>query len=358
MVQQLVRASIADSTSGNYRSGMNKVCEFRDWYWDEYGREARFREDCLLLLVAWCYQFHRMSEGTVKGYICAWRHEALAQNDAVSLAFMPRLAKAIKGYKRLVNLTSLQRLPISMSNGMMRQVLEYFTIHSAEIKERRQAQGHSVAHWSHSRRAFYVLFLFYHKLILRPEEAAVSRRSLEWRMPRWRDIRWYYRRDGCNDIVYTKVRSKNNQFGSEDQRIPCDCECPDICLPRALRRWRDYISKRMGSGQASDRSFIFRFSPSTIITQNQMYAEFNALKKFHHWSDRYQLYSIRIGRCQDLYVKGVSPEDIQQMGCWRSQSFMRYLKPTAENRLGMLKDKETERRKKQLRLYAITARDR
>jgi len=323
-VLEFARDSVADSSKTTYRSGLRVVQRFKDWYGRNIGGTAEFKEPVLATFVVWCWHNHRKAHGTIGGYISAWRYSTVVAGQSVRRDNWPLLIAVLKGYKRRHGVATVQKEPASVVNGKLRMVAAYFGRHPG---------------WT--MRARYTALLFMHKLILRPEEVFLTSTSAWSRVPKWKNIEWFWSEDGQTvDMIYTKPFSKTNQHGEKRQSIPCACECPGVCLPHTMLQWYTDIRRRFGSTYVRNNAHIFWAGPDRIIAINEMYDLWDDIRTHCEWDkESHKMYSLRCGRCEDLYCAGVAPEMIQRMGCWESLSFMRYLKTTAKDLLFMLKRK-------------------
>ena len=316
--------SIADSSKNTYRSGFRVVQRFKSWFSENTGREAKFTEHVLATFVVWCWHNHRVAQGTIGGYISAWRYRTVAAGVSVRRDNWPLLLAVLKGYKRRHGRACVQKEPVSVVNGKLKRVVEYFGARRSWVM-----------------RARYTALLFMHKLILRPDEVFLKSASDWARVPRWKNIEWFWSDDGQTvDMIYTKPFSKTNQHGEKRQSIPCACECPGVCLPHTMLQWHTDVRRRFGAAYIRNNAHIFWSGRDRIIAVAEMYDVWGDIRTQCGWQEEsHQLYSLRCGRCEDLYCAGVAPEMIQRMGCWESLSFMRYLKTTAKDLLFMLKSK-------------------
>lgn len=98
-------------------------------------------------------------------------------------------------------------------------------------------------------------------------------------------------------------------------------------------------TRMFGRGSVAAGEFLFKLTPSETVGQSRVYKEWGIVREALGWDLSHQLYSIRIGRCQDLYALGVEPSDIKKLGCWRSSTFERYLKTSKDDLRIMLRAK-------------------
>ena len=316
------------------------VDRFAHWFYEEFGSWPHYTEEHAILLVVFCQENCDVSVGVVSGYISAWRDLLISNGASIpsrKARPWPLLGKILKGYKRTIGKPKTTRVPVSLINGKFAVIMRYYSSANAEAAERdhRRREPRFRYNWQLYRRTMRLTWLFAHKCLLRPDEYSMKSKRGADRMPKWEAVE--FTNDG--DMFYTKPSAKNDQFGEFSQPIPVCCECPGHCLPCELQTYKALLARSFGSATVAPSEFILKLSPGRTVGNSRLYREWALLRTTFGWDARHQIYSIRIGRCQDLYALGVEPSDIKKLGCWRSNTFERYLKTSKEDLRIMLRAK-------------------
>ena len=113
-----------------------------------------------------------------------------------------------------------------------------------------------------------------------------------------------------------KISSKASEFGTKkDQQSN---HCPFEAL-------REFTKQRPESNSKDEQFFIYR-DRSPVATDKFRKMLKNVLEKMNYNPSLYNLHSLRIGRCGDLYKLGLSVETIKKIGRWKSNAVFTYLR--------------------------------
>ena len=88
---------------------------------------------------------------------------------------------------------------------------------------------------------------------------------------------------------------------------------------------RDYIQTRPSARNLSKQFFIY--ADGSAVTPDRLRRILKFMLNKLNIDDRlYNLHSLRIGQCSDLYAHGVSVETIKKIGRWKSNAIFTYLR--------------------------------
>ena len=339
----LARIANSAATNRQYSSARKVLRQFAVWFREEFGAWPHYSEQHAVLLVVYCQENCDVAVGTVKTYISAWRDLLVTETGASipqrDLQPWPLLQKVLKGYKRQSTKRTTRRSSVSFINGKFELVLAFYDARHSAQRHRQRLQREPRFRFNRElyRVTMRLLWLFAHKCLLRPDEYSMKSPDCAGRMPRWGYVD--FATDG--DMYYRKPAAKNDQFGEHAKDIPVCCECPGWCLPCNLKSYKTMQARTFGRRAVAADKFIFKLTPTETVGQSRVYKEWGLIRETLGWDLSHQLYSIRIGRCQDLYALGVEPTDIKKLGCWRSSTFERYLKTSKDDLRVMLRAKTT-----------------
>ena len=134
-----------------------------------------------------------------------------------------------------------------------------------------------------------------------------------------------------NEFLFILWTSKTHGYDNKPQMIKItstkrshQTQSSAFCPYKLLR---DYSRIRPDSlSDTSDEQF-FVFRDRTLVTPDMMRKVLKtALKKLNFKEDLFNLHSLRIGRCEDLYDLGLSVETIKKIGRWKSNAVFAYLR--------------------------------
>ena len=237
---------------------------------------------------------------------------------------MPVLKQQLKGYQFCRNNKPDKRVAISIWNGKLIKLLN------------------SISSTSYIGRLQRLTFLLQHKALLRTAETGLSGNSeIAWeRALRVSNFIWYPCFKHATDVVVTKTTSKTNRLGKYKQEIPVCCECPAPCLVHTLKDWLCSLATA-NKGILKANSFVLIYENGRLISDANIRKWMKEQCKVLKWkTEQHKPYSLRIGRAEDLFHIGVPNITIRDLGCWRTDSYMRYIRPTAQDNLFLLKKKQ------------------
>ena len=349
---EVLRRSVEESSEGTYGSAFKTVLTYFEWWRNLFHQpedvRPAYEDKEIAMFITWCLKCKRNKKGvrcafkTIVGYVSAWKYHArLGGETVLVISNMDFAKKALAAYRRIVRRKPDKRTPVGMVNGKLQRLWHYFQDTSV-------VQAHMVRNPSRSRaktrwllRVHQVAILLIQKAVLRPEEVAVSCAKKQYRCAKWCNVQFIWdESEQVHDLIYNRPYSKTNVLGEEIQRVPVKCECPYLCLPCELLKFRREVRNCpwLGERYIAPDSFILWTGKRTILTMNQVYDEWALACAELEWNhDIHKVYSLRSGRCQDLYCAGLTPEDIKRLGCWRSNGMITYMRETAEDQLYMLR---------------------
>ena len=109
---------------------------------------------------------------------------------------------------------------------------------------------------------------------------------------------------------------------------------------RALKEWFCSLAQR-NNGILLKNAFILVYENNRVISASNIRSWLRKQCDILGWDKKvHKPYSLRIGRAEDLFHIGLPLLTIQDLGCWRSSCFMKYIRPTAQDNLILLKGKK------------------
>ena len=174
---------------------------------------------------------------------------------------------------------------------------------------------------------------------LRPSEASKKGNSPEklLRVLRVSNIKWLGDFNTTKEIMIHLHSAKNDRLGNYILDLPVLCSCPMLCLVCELRELLILKANKYGKVEGSD--YLLSTDAGHPIRYETVLKWTSGLVKKFRWDPKkYKPYSFRIGRACDLYRAGFSELNIMDFGRWKSNSFMRYVRPSAQDMLWILKE--------------------
>ena len=187
-----------------------------------------------------------------------------------------------------------------------------------------------------------ITFLLQHKALLRTAEVGLGgNKAIHWdRALRVSNFIWYPSFNKATDVIVCKKSSKTDRLGRKNQKIPVTCECPGICLVHMLKNWFCLLATRNNNILLAN-SFVLVYQNNRVVSASDIRRWFRKQCDIIGWDKKiHKPYSLRIGRAEDLFHIGLSNITIRDLGCWRSDCFMKYIRPTPKDNLILLKGKK------------------
>ena len=346
----VLRHSVVDTSENTYGYAYRTVLSYFEW-WRNLFHQPQFvrpayKDKEIAMFITWCLKCKRNKKGkrcafkTIVNYVSAWKYHARLDGEHVLIiSDMDFAKKALEAYRRIVRRKPDSRMPVSMVNGKLLRLWNYFSTESVIQAHMAENPSQRAVRWRF--RVIQMAILLIQKAVLRPEEVAVSAAARQYRTPRWRNFEFVWDDEiQRHDVIYNRPYSKNNVLGRVIQRVPVKCECPFLCLPCELLKFREETRKTHWLGEAHIEPWnsVLWMAPDRILTMNQVYEAWKSACDYLEWNhDLHKVYSLRSGRCQDLYCAGLTVEEIKKLGCWTSNSMITYMRETAEDQLYMLR---------------------
>ena len=142
-------------------------------------------------------------------------------------------------------------------------------------------------------------------------------------------------RKNKNKLLFILWSSKTHNKGVKPQMIKISSEPVDLSqkiVKRSTQKMtycpfsmlRDYIDCHPQAFNIEEQFFVF-CDNTAVTTTNLRNTLKNMLKLLNFDTKLYNLHSLRIGRCCDLYKYGLSIETIKKIGHWKSNAIFTYL---------------------------------
>ena len=278
--------------------------------------------------VAYVYREKSVKDGTVIGYLAALRSFLIDEGIPFDRTDMPVLRRQLRGYAFKRGNKPDKRVSISVWNGKLPVLLDSVKGNNYLAKLKR------------------IVFLLQHKGLLRTAETGLGKNSPEsWdRVLRVSNFIWYPSFSNAEDVIICKKSSKTDRLGRKNQKIPVSCECPGPCLVHKLKEWFCLLAQR-NSGILLRDSYVLVFENNRVVSASIIRKWIAAQCDILNWDKKvHKPYSLRIGRAEDLFHIGLPAITIRDLGCWRSDCFMKYIRPTATDNLLTLKSLKGKKR--------------
>ena len=286
-------------------------------------------ETFLRYFVAYVWRNKNVKHGTVIGYLAAFRSFLISKGIPFERFDMPVLRQQLRGYAFKRGNKPDTRVSISVWNGKLPVLLN------------------SIKPINYVNKLKRIVFLLQHKAILRTAETGLGKNNSEsWdRVLRVSNFIWYPTFADAQDVVVCKLSSKTDRLGRRNQQIPVTCECPGPCLVHELQQWFILLANK-NSGVLPHNSFVFKFENDRIVSAALIRKWLATQCDILGWNKKvHKPYSLRIGRAEDLFHIGLPAITIRDLGCWRSDCYMKYIRPTATDNLLILKGLRGKKRR-------------
>ena len=202
-VHQLTHQGIASSSRRTHSSSFNTVKAFFSWLSRETGRtQFIFNESLLRLFVGYVYKNKNVKDGTVTGYLSAFRSFLIDNGISFSRFDMPVLKRELIGYA----FSRGNKPDTRVFNGKLITLLNSndSNIYKGKLKR--------------------ITFLLQHESLLRTEEAGLDSTNYD-SILKISNFTWYPSFAEPVDVVVKKVSSKTDRLGRRIQHVPVTCEC-------------------------------------------------------------------------------------------------------------------------------------
>lgn len=295
-MDQLLRKSLQPSTVKQYQAIWNNVRSFMN---KELARDVCLPLDAntLGLYITWLYSLE-LKASTIRTHVSAisFVHKMRCLCDPTSVFYIRKLLKAVDRARPSYD----RRLPISVSllNGLL-SVVQSCCDSSYEVVLYKAMM--CTAYYA-CLRVGEIALSGNRENILNINQVAVSKS--DGRMVSF-------------EITFIDYKHSDGSFPKLQIREVLDKTfCPVKCLA-------DYLSRR---GKCSGALFV-KSDNKLVLRNNFLMVLMRCFLLLHIPSDNFNTHSFRIGRCTDLAIQGFSTEQLRQIGRWRSDAFMVYVRP-------------------------------
>ena len=295
IVEQLKSQRCRDSTRQMY----HKIWKLFAVFYAKLDRKPIEWSDRLVLFTAYLID-KNMQSSTVRSYVSAIK-SVLAEDgifintDTFLLTSLTRACKLIND--RIV----IHRFPIY--KGLLHQILD-------NIEKHFDGQLYLTT-------MYKAMFLASYYGLLRAGEVATGPHVL-----RAKDT---FIGKNKRKFLFILWTSKTHGRGSKPQRIKISSSRNQNTKHCPFEALRKYSKIRPQALNKNEQFFVFAdCTPVSPLRLRKILKD--ALVRMNYNSDLYNLHSLRIGRCGDLYKLGLSVETIKKIGRWKSNAVFAYLR--------------------------------
>lgn len=289
---------VARKTQSTYNSGWERFAEFCS----EFGFSTNLpvQVETLCSFIAYL-SLKIYAHTTMSAYLSGigFRHKVQGLEDPTN-CFLVRLM--LKGVRRGRSSQPDLRLPLTLKHlEKILGILQYICSSRYEILL--------------FKAVFTLMFFGFLRI---GEVAAASKTSIQESVLRRSDVVFQVRKKVKVLVINFRI-SKNNQFGDQQEVVISSHQNKNCCPLVALA---DYLN------DATQSEVLFSHFDSYPLTKYQLRYMLKRAVQFCNFSDHhlFQSHSFRIGAATTAKMMGLSDEDIQIMGRWRSAAFKKYIR--------------------------------